>query len=193
MKKLYTYLILVFICFASTSFADDISDFKIEGIGIGDNIENFFSKSDINTNEVKYFTNDKYKTIAIRAPSNFKFETYKALQLTYNSKSKIISQVTGLLPINDMYECEKKIDLVTNDILDTVTILSKSDKNKKKLRQDSSGKSTMTAIGLYLKEGTIQIGCYDWSEEKGWTDNFRVSIHTNEFMDWSEKHLITRN
>ena len=44
------------------------------------------------------FTNDKYKTIAIRAPSNFKFETYKALQLTYNSKSKIIPVKDSIFP-----------------------------------------------------------------------------------------------
>ena len=42
MKKLSTYLFLILFSFSAPSFADDISDFQIEGMSIGDSALNYF-------------------------------------------------------------------------------------------------------------------------------------------------------
>ena len=47
MKKLSTYLFLVFLSFSVSSYADDISDFEIEGISVGDSLLDHFSKEEI--------------------------------------------------------------------------------------------------------------------------------------------------
>ena len=47
MKKLSTYLFLIFFSFSAPSFADDISDFEIEGISIGDSALEYISLEEI--------------------------------------------------------------------------------------------------------------------------------------------------
>ena len=47
MKRLLSILIITF-CLQSITIADDIEDFQIEGISIGDSALDFFSKSELN-------------------------------------------------------------------------------------------------------------------------------------------------
>ena len=51
MKKILVILILIF-SFQSWTKADDIRDFQIEGMSIGDSLLNHFSKSEIENNKV---------------------------------------------------------------------------------------------------------------------------------------------
>ena len=55
MKKLSTYLFLILFSFQAPSWADDIRDFQIEGISIGDSLLDYFSEHEIkeNTNNKK--------------------------------------------------------------------------------------------------------------------------------------------
>ena len=113
------------------------------------------------------------------------FKTYGALQLAYKSENKIISEITGLIPYKyNIEDCYENMDMITNDILNSINVIDKTDKTVQKLRQDSSGKSEMTIVELYFDSGYCQIGCYDWSDEKGWTDNVSVSFRTKEFNDF---------
>ena len=192
MKKLSTYLFLILFSFSPPSFADDISDFEIEGISIGDNVSEFFTEMQIIQNTVKYHTNNKFITLEFNNLDFFK--TYGALQLAYKSENKIIKSITGLIPYKyNIEDCYEKMDMVINDILNSINVIDKTDKIVQKLRQDSSGKSEMTIVELYFDSGYCQIGCYNWSDEKGWTDNLRVGIRTNEFDKWSEENIITKN
>ena len=50
MKKLSAYLFLILFSFSAPSFADDISDFQIEGISIGDSALEHFSEDKIKNN-----------------------------------------------------------------------------------------------------------------------------------------------
>ena len=95
MKKLSTYLFLVLFSFSAPSFADDISDFQIEGMGIGDNVSEFFTEMQIIQNTVKYHTNNKFITLEFNNLDSLK--TYGALQLAYKSENKIIQNITGLI------------------------------------------------------------------------------------------------
>ena len=192
MKKLSLYIFLVLL-FCKVGFADDISDFQIEGMGIGDNVSEFFTEMQIIQNTVKYHTNNN-KFITLEFNNLDSLKTYGALQLTYKSENKIINEITGLIYYEyNIEDCYEKMDMVINDILNSVNIIDKTDKIVQKLRQDSSGKSEMTIVELYFDSGYCQIGCYNWSDEKGWTDNLRVTIRTNEFNKWSEENLITKN
>ena len=192
MKKLSTYLFLILFSFSAPSFADDISDFQIEGMGIGDNVSEFFTEMQIIQNTVKYHTNNKFITLEFNNLDSLK--TYGALQLAYKFEDKIIHDITGVMLYEyNIEDCYEKMDVITNDILNSINVIDKTDKIVQKLRQDSSGKSEMTIVELYFDSGYCQIGCYDWSDEKGWTDNLRVTIRTNEYNKWSEANLITKN
>ena len=63
MKKLSTYLFLILFSFSAPSFADDISEFEIEGISIGDSMLDFFSEEEIKNNiKLDYFSPIQNKT-----------------------------------------------------------------------------------------------------------------------------------
>ena len=50
MKKLSTYLFLIFFSFQTLSLADDITDFQVEGMSVGDSLLDYFSKEEIKNN-----------------------------------------------------------------------------------------------------------------------------------------------
>ena len=47
MKKLSTYLFLILFSFSAPSFADDIRDFQIEGMSLGDSLLDYYSEEEI--------------------------------------------------------------------------------------------------------------------------------------------------
>ena len=47
MKKLSTYLFLILLSFSIPSYGDDIKEFEIEGISIGDSLLDYLSKKEI--------------------------------------------------------------------------------------------------------------------------------------------------
>ena len=78
MKRLLLILILT-LSFQSLTKADDIKDFKIEGMSIGDSLLDFFSKKDIKSRKITTYPNsDKYYVIAF-TKQDF-YETYEVTQ-----------------------------------------------------------------------------------------------------------------
>ena len=59
--KTFILIFLLFISFQSLTKSDDISDFEIEGISIGDNALDHFSKSKIKNNQKNYYKDDLNK------------------------------------------------------------------------------------------------------------------------------------
>ena len=80
MKILLTFFVLLF---SSSVFADDISDFQIGGIGIGDNLLDHFSASEIKKNyKSNYYNFKKDKSfIAIEFNDTNKFFEYDTIQI----------------------------------------------------------------------------------------------------------------
>ena len=67
MKKLLYIIILTFI-FQSLTKANDIIDFQIEGMSIGDSLTDYFTKKDIRTEKkyrIKYPNSNKFSAINI--------------------------------------------------------------------------------------------------------------------------------
>ncbi len=61
MKKLSTYLFLLLFSFQTSSWADDIRDFQIEGISIGDSLLDIATEKEINkAKSSNQFSNDKF-------------------------------------------------------------------------------------------------------------------------------------
>ena len=67
MKTLLTFFILFF---SSSVFAEDISDFQIEGISIGDSLLDFFSEAEIK--EMYLVTYPKSKNANTKCRANLK-------------------------------------------------------------------------------------------------------------------------
>ena len=78
MKKLSTCLFLIFFSFSAPSFADDIRDFQIEGMSIGDSLLDSFSEEEISKNVTSYFDND-HEYMSVEFVKLKSFKTYEKL------------------------------------------------------------------------------------------------------------------
>ena len=80
MKK-FLWIIILSLCFITPSQADDIRDFQIEGMSIGDSLLDYFSKKEIKKNKVNYYKSDKFVPVYIGDTS--KFNNYDGVQFLY--------------------------------------------------------------------------------------------------------------
>ena len=84
MKVFIAVLVLIF-SLQSLTKANDIKDFEIEGISIGDSVLEYYTKKEIKEN-IKQYTKDKTYSLVEIHP--FKSEIYDALQLHYKTNDK---------------------------------------------------------------------------------------------------------
>ena len=84
MKKILTILILIF-TLQTPSQADDISEFEIEGMSIGDSLLDYYSKS-----QIKSFLQDNYpgsKKFYIKYAHSNRFEIYESVTVALKKNS----------------------------------------------------------------------------------------------------------
>ena len=119
MKKLSTYLLLILFSFSAPSFADDISEFQIEGISIGDSLLDHLSKEEIiteiesNKSAYNYLT-DEFGEAYLYG----KFEIYDWLSFLVKPKDKnfIIYGITGTMPhVDKIDECYDQMNEISDE------------------------------------------------------------------------------
>ena len=192
MKKILIILVLLF---SSSVVAEDISDFEIEEISLGDNIQDHFSKNQLEQFYISYGKQhtgiEVYSNVDINNPRYFKLQTYEGLQVHYDDKSKKIIGIFGAIDFpDDISGCLKKLNEIKPEIESATgsTILRKEDDINRKHWEDPSGKSYTTGVTYYFKnDHQIQLDCYDWSEEmEPYIDHLRLGIYLKEYLDLIE-------
>ena len=186
------FIIPFFLFFSSLVIAEDISEFQIEGISIGDSLLDYYDKDYINNKIVKVYRDNKYTTIEIIDSSSF--NTYDAIQINYkrNDKRFIIEELTGLkIYRNNIKSCIKKMQEISDELKKVFNNpIIKSFKVKH--GYDKSKKSIVHGYDIFLtansKNNEGLLNCIDWSKEienrKGWSDHLRVTIFTDEYSYW---------
>jgi hypothetical protein len=199
LKKLSTYLFLILFGFSAPSFADDIRDFQIEGMSVGDSLLNHLSKEEIITeikkNKPAYnYLTDKFGEVYIFNDENFKTYKRASFFVKPDDTNYIIYSVRGMLDyIEDIDGCLSKQKEIENEI---TKILTEFDKRKSnfKSRRDPSGQSTFNQIIFKFKTGDeISISCSNWEEslrkKNNWTEGLSVIVEKKEVIDWIRKPI----
>ena len=189
-RTFITVLVLIF-SLQSWTKANDIRDFQIEGMSIGDSLLDFYSKREINN-----FSN--YDDL----PSDMKFRiadyekkigSYDGLQFFYKPKDQKfkIHSVAGHVYCNSKNKCNKIFEQIKSDMEKSL-----GGKNFKKDTykhfDDKSGKSVATVYYLNVDGGEIKVEYMDWSRKMKWSDNVNVTINTNEVIDWLKSDYGTK-
>ena len=183
MKRLLLILILTF-SFQSPSKADDIRDFQIEGMSIGDSLLDFYSK-----NKAKSFIQKnqypKSQRVKIYSIKDKKFTTYDYVSTdVIEDGTYRILKISGVIRfknnINDSY---KKMNEIDKDLNKIFTNKNRFTGNKKH-RGDRSGKSTMKVIGYELKDDDINIQCTDWDDKMKFSDQLNLMLMTKEWQSF---------
>ena len=189
MKKLSTYLLLIFFSFSAPSFADDLSEYQIEGISIGDSTLDFFSEEEIKNNlQLKYFPHIKDKKFILAEFYKFPFfQIYDSLQTVFktNDKKYKIYGIHGAIFYDESIDdCYKKMDEIAEELSEIFKNAERNDFQFLKNPSDKSDKSTYSGVTFYLKKGIASVHCYDWSKDMPYTDNLRINLKSQKFEDW---------
>ena len=188
MKRLLFIFILT-LSFQSWTMADDIRDFEIEGISIGDSLLDHFTIEEIKIAEKNptYYKDNKYVVIFLSKSSAI----YDLIQVTYkpSDKNYILESVEGLNNYpSDMESCNQSRSIIINDIINLVKDYDIVE-DKGEHEADTFGKSVAFSTWIYPKSGGyIAITCTDYSEEakkeKGWIDQLSVVVGSEKLKEF---------
>ena len=188
MKRLLLILILT-LNFQSWTKADDISDFQIEGISIGDSLLKYFDEETILKNPRYDNTNTNWNNDKMFQLRTFEKGLYTEIMfaLKKNDKKYIIYGISGLVKMeNNISKCYSDLKSIATNLEQLFPNTIKSKLIKKKLQSDKSGESKHRAIYFDFDSGDyVEIACYDWSKKMGYWDNLRIGIITKEFDEWN--------
>ena len=192
MKKLFI-IIIIFISFQSWAKADDVRDFEVEGISVGDSLLDHFNETEI-TDSINFYKNkrfifgeDKKAFYALTFKRPERYEKYDGLQISLKSNDEkyIIYALVGEIYHKDINNCYNIFDEVEN----TFDFLFKDSNKEEKLKRphsyDKTGDSTTTDVYYNMDNGdVVALVCTDWSIEISISDSFRVELITEEYAEW---------
>lgn len=183
MKVFLTFFVLLF---SSTVGAEDISDFQIEGISIGDSLLDYINEENIIDQLFNYENDiDKIFQVAEFYKPDF-LDQYESIQFAIktNDPKYIIHGIRAGIFFNNINNCYKKMNDVAADVSLVFKKSNRINQEDKSHPLDKSGKSTTRGIAFFLETGNSSVRCYDWSENMPYEDNMSVSIKTSEYNEW---------
>ena len=190
MKKTLIILVLLF---SSSVVADDISDFEIEGISIGDNLLDYLSEREIiaeiefNKKTAYNHLNDDFGEVYLRS----NFDTYDRLSFLVKQKDKnyIIYSISGQIAYNDkLEECFAK----QREIEKQFSLIYKNAEKRNYSLEfvwDTTGESVTHNIEFIFDSGDfIEVNCVkikkSFKIEYNWEDALQVNLNKKEIYDW---------
>ena len=189
MKTLLTFFVLFF---SSSVVADDIRDFQIEEMSIGDSLLDYFSEEEI-LNKINSYDDRGYiyplkDFYAVTFVNNKKFLVYDDVQFSLKDKDNTFI-IYGLMGIinhkNNIKDCYQKLSTIEEDLDLLFKNSNKTGKYEYFHKGDKSGKSKITAIHYKLDTSeSVFASCADWSEEMKIMDALRVSLSAKDYNIW---------
>ena len=193
MKKLFILFVLLF---SSSAVADDISDFQIEGISIGDSLLDYISedeiKNEIYENKKSRFTNKNLNFGEVFLPNTFiKSSNYESLYVFVkpeDSKYKIYS-ISGVKQYETKDQCFIKKEEIVKEFSNLFNN-SKIENLQYASKHDPTGKSIIYNTRYIMKSGDrIMVECAIFEKQisiknNWWETTLRVIIRTYEFREW---------
>ncbi|WP_415324039.1 hypothetical protein [Candidatus Pelagibacter sp. Uisw_127] len=187
MNRLLLILILT-LSFQTLTKADDIRDFQIEGMSIGDSALDYFNKKAIEDNTWVY-PNKKFKRVQNDDYDFFKIYNSIDFHYKYNDKKYTIHSISGILDYKDNIEqCYDKMDEIIVDIKSVFSrkvVMTEKSTFSHPSPKNVDGKSKVTVVNfIFPNDDELDVACYDYSEAHGSQDHLNFNISTNNFSDW---------
>ena len=208
MKKLLGIVFLALLL-STSAHTDNIKDYKIENISIGDSALDYFNEKELENGELDWF-NYSYKEYATSLVVGK--DIYDWLKISYKSdddKFKIEGLVGIIVKKNyDEIECNEELDSAALNISELFKNTKRSKKklykveyNSRKVFQEAnqSGKSTATSISFDFNDrGKIILSCYDMDKETNEIDSpikdinqfdtFRIDVRSKNLLNHLKKY-----
>ena len=180
--RTFLLILILILNIQSWTNAEDIKDFEIEGISIGDSLLNFMTEGEIKkkSSDTYYYKDNKY--VYYFFPSLDFLTTYESLQVTVKPKDKkyLIEGIDGVIRYRDIKECNKKLAEIKNELENVFGIDAIFDEGE----HPGYKNSTYTRYNFYLSDGKVDCVCFDMSqkfENQGKLDSLYISISSKDF------------
>ena len=206
--KIILRIVFLSLLLSTSAYTDNIKDFKIESMSIGDSALNYFTESQLEDGELDWF-NYSYKEYSTSlVPGKGIYDWFK---ISYKGADEdfIIEGLVGIV-VKKKYEddkCNKELD---NTALKISELFNNTKPRKKQLfkiaynprkifqEQNPSGKSTATSISFDFKdEGKIILSCYNMDKatnnidspikDINQFDTFRIDIRSKVLTHYLKK------
>jgi len=182
MKKLLG-IVALSLFLITPSQADDIRDFQIEGMSLGDSLLDYYSKEEINNATDESYKDKLFITKTMWSKnSNF----YDAFQLTYKNsdKKKNLHSVVGVKSFpNNIKKCKKKMEEIVSELSLLFPLATKKDWGK----YDMSEGHYFPVTFDFKDSSRAMAACFDWNKKSGIQDNLKVSLYTAEYRKYLTK------
>jgi hypothetical protein len=192
MKRFLLIFILTF-SFQTLTKSDDIRDFQIEGISIGDSLLDYYSEDEIKdftVYDLYNYKKDKTFIAVTFYPPKYQFDKYEALSFEYkrDDKNYIIYGITGKIITKynkDIKSCHVKQDLVFKEISQLFKNQKMYPVRTKQHNADKTGRSKVRQSAFEFSNGDVVIiACYNWHKETGYSSNFKINLFKDELNKW---------
>ena len=187
MKRLFLILILLLIT-VRHSIADNLKDFEIEGIIIGESLLDYATEEEIQSINANFnYKTDKFVTYRFEKIHNLKQYDKLNVSVKKGDRKYIIVGISGIYYYENLEECNSIKKEIQSYIKKEFKI-NESEKTKFPSSHDKTGKSMIYGIQNYLKPypslESININCYDFTKESKLRANLKVSVNTHQFMEF---------
>ena len=207
MKKIL-WIVFLGLFLSTSAHTDNIKDYKIENISIGDSALDYFNESELENGELDWF-NYSYKDFATSLVSGKGIYDWFKISYKSDDDNFIIEGLVGIVVK------EKYVDIKCNEELDSAALnisglFKNTKRSKKKLYKvaynprkvfqeaSQSGKSSATSISFNFKnKGEIILSCYDMDKltnqmdipikDINQFDTFRIDIRSKVLTNYLEK------
>lgn len=167
-------------------FAEDIEEFEIEGISVGDSLLDYLSKEEITKFNIDSNKDALFNRIQLLTENYPLLQIYDGMYIYIkrNDKKYIIHGLEGMIDFpNDITNCKIKKKEILNEISSIFKNSKKTSKDKNNIK-DGSGFSRVYVDYISISPNSmyyeLELGCYDSSEESGYMDHFRISLIKDE-------------
>ena len=186
--RIIIIIITFFINLQSITKADDIRDFQIEGISIGDSALEFFDKKEIEERKkIGFVYTDKTFFSATFYNKDF-FEKYNNVQLHIkaNDSKYIIYSVAGKINYEDNYnECVNEMEKILPELKVLFSEARFFDDGTEIWTNNKGYKVKTKSYFLQLSDGAnIALECYDQPKEMNIIDHLSIAIDSKEFVEF---------
>ena len=194
--KIFIGILIIIFSIQSWTKADDIKDFEIEGMSIGDSLLDYVNKRTVNTSRKYEYNDEKFYTIDLILDN---FKNYDAVQihLKKNDQNFEIYGISGGIKFGEagiyfpqsIKECKNQMNIIENDI-DKIFIDADKQSAQGLGQGDYDPEAVRDEIYYTIKTGHIYLQCVTWGVDTKTRDylfdNLRLTLLSIEFFDWIE-------
>lgn len=191
LNRLTILIFLIIFSLQSLTKADDIREFQIEGMSVGDSLLDYMSKNQINNSKRNYFTDKRKYYVVYKASS---LNTYEVVDiyLKTGDKNYEIRSIVGKLTAKNKKACLLKRKEITKQIDQFFPNSEKQTYDDVPHTYDKTGKSREYQTGYLLgkdyMDDHISITCTFFSEKikkkNEWEDSLNVAATSAEIQSW---------